>query len=220
MPDGRIAKYEVPEGLSPEEVENLIQQEIGLQKQELEAHQKKTGFMPALKAGARGFLGGAEEALGFDKAAAEQFQKAAQSYEGTTEEDIARAKEQGVLSTIGAYKSKYLTEPLGGIVGRFGAPMAAAAVLPESLIGTGAAAALARAGAMYATDLPAEVGENVQRQKERGQEVDRGAATLAGLAQAAIASVGIPGSGAVTKLLGPRLLAEAEAIAPRVRAGE
>lgn len=219
MPDGRIARYEVPEGLSPEEAENLIQQEIGLQKQELEAHQKKTGFMPALKAGARGFLGGAEEALGFDKAAAEQFQKAAQSYEGTTEEDIARAKEQGVLSTIGAYKSKYLTEPLGGIVGRFGAPMAAAAVLPESLIGTGAAAALARAGAMYATDLPAEVGENIQRQKERGQEVDRGAATLAGLAQAAIAAVGIPGSGAVTKLLGPRLLAEAEALAPRVRAG-
>jgi hypothetical protein len=219
MPDGRIARYEVPEGLSPEEAENLIQQEIGLQKQELEAHQKKTGFVPALKAGARGFLGGAEEALGFDKAAAEQFQKAAQTFEGTTPEDIARAKEQGVLSTIGAYKSKYITEPLGGIVGRFGAPMAAAAVLPESLIGTGVAAGLARAGTMFATDLPAEVGENIQRQKELGKEVDRGAATLAGLAQAAIASVGIPGSGAVTKLLGPRLLAEAEALAPRVRAG-
>ena len=219
MPDGRIARYEVPEGLSPEEAENLIQQEIGLQKQELEAHQKKTGFVPALKAGARGFLGGAEEALGFDKAAAEQFQKAAQTFEGTTPEDIARAKEQGVLSTIGAYKSKYITEPLGGIVGRFGAPMAAAAILPESLIGTGVAAGLARAGTMFATDLPAEVGENIQRQKELGKEVDRGAATLAGLAQAAIASVGIPGSGAVTKLLGPRLLAEAEALAPRVRAG-
>jgi hypothetical protein len=219
MPDGRIARYEVPEGLSPEEAENLIQQEIGLQKQELEAHQKKTGFVPALKAGARGFLGGAEEALGFDKAAAEQFQKAAQTFEGTTPEDIARAKEQGVLSTIGAYKSKYITEPLGGIVGRFGAPMAAAAVLPESLIGTGVAAGLARAGTMFATDLPAEVGENIQRQKELGKEVDRGAATLAGLAQAAIASVGIPGSGAITKLLGPRLLAEAEALAPRVRAG-
>lgn len=218
-PDGKTYSIDGPEGATREEVIAAIQQQQAIQKEQQRIHETKTGFMPALKAGARGFLGGAEEALGFDVAAKEQFQKAAQTYEGTTEEDIARAKEAGIIPTIGAYKSKYLTEPLGGIVGRFGAPMAAAAALPESLIGTGAAAALARAGTMALTDLPAEVGENIQRQKERGQEVDMGAATIAGLAQAAIASAGIPGSGAITKLLGPRLLAEAEALVPRVRAG-
>ena len=218
-PDGKTYSIDGPEGATREEVIAAIQQQQAIQKEQQRIHETKTGFMPALKAGARGFLGGAEEALGFDQAAKEQFQKAAQTYEGTTEADIERAKQEGVLSTLGAYKSKYLTEPLGGIVGRFGAPMAAAAALPESLIGTGAAAALARAGTMALTDLPAEVGENVERQRERGQEIDRGAATLAGLAQAAIASVGIPGTGAITKLLGPRLLAEAEALVPRVRAG-
>ena len=193
-PDGKTYSIDGPEGATREEVIAAIQQQQAIQKEQQRIHETKTGFMPALKAGARGFLGGAEEALGFDKAAAEQFQKAAQTYEGVTDADIERAKQEGVLSTLGAYKSKYLTEPLGGIVGRFGAPMAAAAVLPESLIGTGAAAALARVGTMALTDLPAEIGENVQRQKERGEEVDRSAATLAGLAQAAIASAGIPGS--------------------------
>jgi hypothetical protein len=216
-PDGTQYTIDGPEGATQDQVVRAIQRQIAAREAQQKLHETKTGFIPAVKAGAREFVAGAEEALGFDKAAEEQRQKAAAVYEGTTEEDIARAKEQGILPTIGAYKSKYITEPLGGIVGRFGAPVAAgaagAALAPE------AAAGLVGAGVTALADVPAEIGENIARQKEQGKEVDRTAATIAGLAQAGIAGFGVPGMGPLNKLLGPKLLAEAEALAPRVRAG-
>ena len=216
-PDGTQYTIDGPEGATQDQVVRAIQRQIAAREAQQRLHETKTGFIPAVKAGAREFLAGAEEALGFDKAAEEQRQKAAATYEGMTEEDIARAKEQGIFPTIGAYKTKYITEPLGGIVGRFGAPVAAgaagAALAPE------AAAGLVGAGLTALIDVPAEIGENIARQKEQGKEVDRTAATIAGLAQAGIAGFGVPGMGPLNKLLGPKLLAEAEALAPKVRAG-
>lgn len=206
-----------PTDLTDYQAYRAVQKQIAADDIALQQHQTKTGFIPAVKAGAREFLAGAEEALGFDKAAEEQRQKAAATYEGMTEEDIARAKEQGILPTIGAYKTKYITEPLGGIVGRFGAPVAAGAA--ATAFAPVEAAGLVGAGVTALADVPAEIGENIARQKEQGKEVDRTAATIAGLAQAGIAGFGVPGMGPLNKLLGPKLLAEAEALAPKVRAG-
>jgi hypothetical protein len=151
---------------------------------------------------------------GFDP---KQKQKAADTFQPTTEADIAAA--QGILPTAGAYASKYLTEPLGGIAGRFGAPIAAgmlAPIIAPEAIGGLATGAIATA----LTDLPTEIGENVERQKERGQQVDLASATATGLAQATLAGFGIPGTGALNKLLGPQLLKEAELLAPKVLKGQ
>ena len=71
-------------------------------------HEEATGFIPAVKAGAREALAGTEQALGFDAAAEEQRQKAAKTHEGTTQEDIERAKAKGVLPAAGAYLEKYV----------------------------------------------------------------------------------------------------------------
>jgi hypothetical protein len=37
MPDGRIARFEVPEGTSPEEAQSLVQQELQAEKQPVES---------------------------------------------------------------------------------------------------------------------------------------------------------------------------------------
>ena len=195
-----------------------IKQQTGLDQIEAEQqrqHLAKTGFIPATKAGVRQFVAGAEEALGFKEAAEEQRQKAAATFEPTTEEDIALAKEKGMFPAAGAYLSQKITEPLGGIVGRFGAPTIAGAVAPEAaLAGIGA-----RALAFGATDLPASIGESMEARRAAGLEDDPTKAIAAGLAKTTIATIGMPGVGRISQALGPKVLAEAEALAPRVAAG-
>ena len=216
-----VGQVNFPDDMPHDEIVHAIESDVIPQYQ---AHLDKTGFMPALKAAGRGALGSTESALGevfnsdkLRQLAEEQPQKAAQTFEPTTEADIAAA--QGILPTAGAYASKYLTEPLGGIAGRFGAPIAAGLaapfIAPEALGGL-ATGAIATA----LTDLPAEIGENVERQKEQGKQVDLMSATATGLAQAALAGFGVPGTGALNKVLGPQLLKEAELLAPKVLKGQ
>ena len=214
-PDGTQYTIDGPEGATQDQVVRAIQRQQALQEAQQKAHEAKTGFIPAVKAGTRQFLGGAEEALGFEKAAEEQRQKAAAVFEPTTEEDIARAKEKGIFPTAGAYLSQKITEPLGGMIGRYGAPTIAGAVAPEAAIaGLGA-----RALAFGAADLPASIGESMEAQKAAGQEVDPLKAIAAGLAKTTIATVGMPGVGRLSEALGPKVLAEAEVLAPQVAAG-
>jgi len=216
-----VGQVNFPDDMSHNEIVGAIESDVIPQYQQ---HLEKTGFVPALKAAGRSALGATELALGeafnsdkLRQLAEEQKQKAAQTFEPTTEADIAAA--QGILPTAGAYASKYVTEPLGGIAGRFGAPiaagMAAPFIAPEALGGL-ATGAIATA----LTDLPAEIGENVERQKEQGKEVDLLSATTTGLAQAALAGFGVPGTGALNKVLGPQLLREAEILAPKVLKGQ
>jgi len=205
-----------PTDLTDYQAYRAVQKQIAADDLALQQHQTKTGFIPAVKAGARQFVAGAEEALGFKEAAEEQRQKAAATFEPTTEEDIALAKEKGIFPTAGAYLSQKVTEPLGGIVGRFGAPTVAGIVAPEAaLAGIGA-----RALAFGATDLPASIGESMEAQRAVGQEVDPIRAIAAGLAKTTIATIGMPGVGRISQALGPKVLAEAEALAPRVAAGK
>lgn len=204
-----------PTDLTDYQAYRAVQKQIAADDIALQQHQAKTGFIPAVKAGARQFVAGAEEALGFKEAAEEQRQKAAATFEPTTEEDIARAKEKGIFPTAGAYLTQKVTEPLGGIVGRYGAPTVAGIVAPEAAVaGIGA-----RALAFGATDLPSSIGESMEAQRAAGQEVDPTKAIAAGLAKTTIATIGMPGVGRISQALGPKVLAEAEALAPRVAAG-
>ena len=147
----------------------------------------------------------------------------------TEEEDIEAARSKGLMPLAGAYARKYISEPLGGIAGRYGAPMAAgagaagiAALAAPGAAVTGAGvlgAGLLAKGVTSLTDLPAEVGENIQRQIDVGAPIDSTKATAYGLAQAALAGFGIPGMGKlaapVQKLFGK----EANALAADVISG-
>lgn len=95
-----------PTDLTDYQAYRAVQKQIAADDIALQQHRAKTGFIPAVKAGARQFVAGAEEALGFKEAAEEQRQKAAATFEPTTEEDIALAKEKGIFPTVGAYLSE------------------------------------------------------------------------------------------------------------------
>lgn len=228
-PDGFKYEFNGPDDASDAQIYGYANQLYTQRQASIKEHEAKTGFMPALKAAGRQALGSVEalaaEATGnkaLKQAAEEQKQKAAATFEGMTDEDMARAKESGILPTVGAYATKYVTEPLGGIAGRFGAPIAAGIgaglAAPEVALGAIGAGALATGAA----DLPIELGENIQRQKEINPNapVSWSKALPASIAQAALASVGIPELGVLSKVMRPKVLAEAEALAPRVVSGE
>ena len=69
------------------------------------------------------------------------------------------------------------------------------------------------------TDLPAEIGENVQRQKSTGHPVDIQSATIAGIGQAALAGFGIPGVGALPKAAQKIFGSEVNVLAKKVAEG-
>ncbi len=151
-----IGRINFPDNMTPSQIADVIETQIIPQHQE---HLAKTGFIPALKSGVRSFIAGTEETLGFKEAGAEQRRKAEEAYQPFTEQDLAAAKERGVIDTIGAYKTKYLTEPLGGIAGRFGVPIAAGLLAPETaVLGLGA-----RALATAATDYRRVVLSSAER---------------------------------------------------------
>jgi hypothetical protein len=217
-PSGKTYVVSGPAGASKEDVINVLQQKLALQEQEYQEHISKTGFIPALKAGAREFIAGTEETFGFPEAGAEQRRKAEEGFQPITPEDIEAAKSRGVLPTVGAYATKYATEPLGGIIGRYGVPIAAGAVMPEAGVGAIGGAAL-RGLATTAADLPAEKAENIQEQIKSGQSPDQAKALLYALPESLLAGFGFPGTSKLNKLLTPKLLGEAEKLAPLVEDG-
>ena len=66
----------------------------------------------------------------------------------------------------------------------------AAALAPEAALGAAGVAAVGSL-ATALSDLPAEIGENLQRQKEQGKEQDIQSATISGIGQAALADHGL-----------------------------
>ena len=125
-----------------------------IQANQIKAHEAKTGFKPAMSsafqkalgsadvgiAGILGGLGFPEESQDFTQAAEKRKQRAAGTYEPTTEQDVAAAEARGVLPGLLAQTRKNVSEPLGGFVGRFGPTMAATATgtLPLAAIAGGA----------------------------------------------------------------------------------
>lgn len=148
-------------------------------------HQKH-GFFPAFQAGLKEGVGSGLSGLG-NLTGIQSLQAAGQNmlapdqtpgaYRPTTDADIAAASKQGVFSGLGSLYSKYVGEPLGGMLGRYAIPTAvgagAAMLAPEAgAFGLGAAGlqAAARGAGFVAADLPMEQGENVQEQQNQIQQ--------------------------------------------------
>ena len=235
-----VGVIDFPDDWSHSRIVSAIEHDIIPQHKE---HIAKTGFMPALKGAGREALGSAAQFVGeatgseaAKKYAQEEKDLAAKTFEATTAEDVSAA--QGMLPTASRWISKQVTEPVGGIIGRYGVPMVAgvagAALAPEiataGLTGTALAEAVAANAARSAiasgistaaTNLPTATGEVLQRQQEAtpGAPADMSSALLAGLVNSAIAAVGLPGTGPIAKALGPKLVEDAALLAPKVAAG-
>ena len=148
-PDGRILTVEGPANAPEDEV---IQQAHLLYTQQ-QAHEAKTGIGAAFKhgltegkasaeqgiatlLGAAGMKNYSQDWLNASEAARKE---AAGMYEGTTEEDIARARaENGPIAELLAKGKKHIAEPLGEMGGRFGPTMVMSAPMFGPL-GLGAA---------------------------------------------------------------------------------
>jgi len=241
LPDNSY--YPIVEGKTPQEAMDAARSKYPKAFMEAGELESKQGFMPAAGEAFKEFktksLMGLGELTGnatlqkMAQEASEADEKAKQEgkhgFLPTEEEDIEAARQKGLMPLAGAYARKYISEPLGGIAGRYGAPMAAgagaaglAALAAPGAVATGAGAlgaGLLAKGVTSLTDLPAEIGENVQRQIDVGAPIDSTKATAYGLAQAALAGFGIPGMGKlaapVQKLFGK----EANALAADVVAG-
>jgi hypothetical protein len=126
-----------------------------------QAHEAKTGIGAAFKhgltegkasaeqgiatlLGAAGMKNYSQDWLSSSEAARKE---AAGMYEGTTEEDVARARaENGPIAELLAKGKKNIAEPLGGMVGRFGPTMAMSAAGPWGLGAAGLNEYLASVG--------------------------------------------------------------------------
>ena len=112
----------------------------------------------------------------------------------TTEEDRTAAFKKGLGSGIGALAREYISEPVGGIVGRYGVPLAvgAGASLAAPAVGLGAFGTAVAGGAATAlTDYLPQVGENLERQRTVKQPEDLQAAALTGIPQAALSGLNL-----------------------------
>lgn len=126
-----------------------------------QAHEAKTGIGAAFKhgltegkasaeqgiatlLGAAGMKNYSQDWLSSSEAARKE---AAGMYEGTTEEDVARARaENGPIAELLAKGKKNIAEPLGGMAGRFGPTMAMSAAGPWGLGAAGLNEYLASVG--------------------------------------------------------------------------
>jgi hypothetical protein len=185
------------------------------------------GLLAALGSGFRGGLGstakGIGELTGLEGLAAfgkRQQEKAGEKYAPTSEADIEEASKRGLLPELGAYASKYVTEPVGeavgNIAGRYGLPTAAGAGAALAAPELGFASALGFA----ATNAPIHIGEAISAQKEAGQAPDPVRAVATGLTQAAIDSLaGFVFAKPMQGILGKTAAEQARALAPEVVAG-
>ena len=240
LPNGSY--LEVPKGMQPiqalQEAHSVFPRAF-MSEEELSS---KQGFMPAAGKAFDEFIAssaeGAGATLGIEslRKYAKDKQKELEedtNYMPTEEGDVEAARKKGLIPWAGAALAKHVTEPLGGIAGRYGAPIAAGAAASgiaalaaptAGLTATAAAAAIATnaligKGATSAADYFAEVGENLAQQRLAKTPEDITSAALYGAGQAALTAWGIPGTGKVMqsaqKYLGP----EVEALTKNIVAG-
>lgn len=211
LPNGSY--LEVPKGMQPiqalQEARSAFPRAF-MSEEELSA---KQGFVPAAGQAFGEFAARSAEGLGalLDSDTLKKYAKDKQkeldesaSYMPTEEGDVEAAKKQGLLPWAGAALAKHVTEPLGGIAGRYGLPMAAQALGPVGRV----------LGPVV--DYPAEVGENLERMRQQGKPEDVTSAALWGAGQAALLSMGIPNGSkimqAAQKYLGPEIKTLSEGI--------
>ena len=244
VPGSGTYRVDSPTELTPEQAYAAIQAQIAAAPPE---KKPDTGFLAALGSGFRGGLGEAAESAGafaglpglqaFGKRQQEQAEK---GYAPLTNEQVAAAGKEGLLSDIGASARQFLepyAKSAGSIAGRFGAPIAAAAgtalALPEALaaapfvggslgaIGLGTVGAAAGVGAMALADAPIEIGQKKLERERAGLPPDPLKDIQYGLTATALNTVsGGVLSGPIKGVLGRSAAQQAAELAPRVLAGE
>ena len=187
--------------------------------------QQQHGFMGALKQGAAQGVGAAAQGIGAlanmpgveqwgEKYATPSTEPGA--YHDTTSAEQSAAYEKGIMPGLSSSIDKYLTEYIGNIAGRYGAPLAAGiaagAYAPELLGG----AALADVVGFTAVNALPATGENIAEQRAQQKlnpsyEMNNVNAVMGGLAESALMSglgrLGGRAAQGVLEALGPDLAA-------------
>jgi hypothetical protein len=186
MPDGRIGRFEVPEGTAPDQAVSLIEQYLsGQQKEPVAPKEPETGFIAGIRSGYErlkgdvGAIGATAGVEGAEEYAAKQRKKAGEIYKQPefTEHPV-----------------DYVTGLLGQSLPYMVAPIAAAAVAPEGLLAIGAA------GLASAAQF---TGSNISRQLEEGVSAKDAKvvnAMAASVPQAALDVIGFKFMPAISKL--------------------
>jgi hypothetical protein len=201
LPDNSY--FKVPEGASPEQALQAAQQKYPkafMSEKELES---KQGFGAAAGQAFRGGKAAAYEGAGklfgsemLTDLSKEEYEKLEKdpSFIPTTAEDRKAAFGKGITSGIGAIGREYLSEPVGGMVGRFGVPLGvgALATVAAPALGAGALGAGVIGGAVTAAaDYLPQVGENLQRQREQDKPENLSTAALTAIPQAALSGLNL-----------------------------
>ena len=198
-PNGRIYHVEGPEGASQQDIFNFV---LAQDPSAGNAPKPATGIMGAFGSGLEQGIGetarGLGEATGIQSLINYGREKAAaaQSYQPYTEEQFQADKARpGILPALGAYAQKYgeeIAQGTGSMIGRYAAPTlagtAAVAALPEAAVaGMGAGTLLAvKEGAFAAVNAPTYIGQEIAKQKDRGEEPNYLRAVGYGIAHAAV----------------------------------
>ena len=201
LPDNSY--FKAPEGASPEQALQIAQQKYPkafMSEKELE---DKQGFRAATGEAFKKAKAGSYEAAGklFNsdtlKQLAQQEQQELEEKPGfipTTAEDREAAFKKGLFSGIGALGREYISEPVGGMVGRYGVPLGigagVAAAAPAVGIG-GIGATIAGGVATAAADYLPQVGENLERQRDTGKTESLSDAALTAIPQAALSGLNL-----------------------------
>jgi hypothetical protein len=222
--------FPIAEGETPDQALQAAQQKYPrafLTEKELEERQ---GFTAATKEAFKRAKAGSFEAagklFGSDtlKQLAEQERKELEEQPGflpTTEGDREAAFKKGLLSGIGALGREYISEPVGGIVGRYGVPLAIGAGVTAAApaVGIGGFGATVAGGAATAlADYLPQVGENIERQRDVGQPENLQSAALSGIPQAALSGLNLR-LGMLPKPIQNLFRADAAALEKQVLAG-
>jgi DNA repair exonuclease SbcCD ATPase subunit len=228
LPDNSY--FPIAEGESPKEAREAARKaypKAFMTEGEIES---KQGFLPAASDAFKRAKAGTYEAAGKlfnnetlkDLALKEQKElEEKPGYLPTTEEDRSAAFKKGLGSGIGALAREYISEPVGGIVGRYGVPLAvgAGASLAAPAVGLGAFGTAVAGGAATAlADYLPQVGENLERQRTTKQPEDLQAAALTGIPQAALSGLNIR-LGMLPKPIQNIFKADAAALEKQVLAG-
>ena len=160
MPDGRIARFEVPEGTSPEEAQSLVQQELQQESQPVESTEPITpdyttgeAFKKALVRGGKQLSSAfgdvipamGASALGFDEYAKRQMEEAAETQREIAARyrpEVESYKDVKDLGSAGTYFVETLGEQLPNLL--------------TSLVPGGIGGAIARRGAVAAAETAAK----------------------------------------------------------------
>lgn len=208
MPDGRIARFEVPEGTSPEEAQALMEQAVASGAAAGKQAQPKSGFLPAMKAGWENLKGDIAGLAGRSGLMAIQDAEAQQARNKAEAARIYKPTEGTWFDSPGAK----FAETLGGSV-----PYMAAPVVAGGAAAFAGAPALAAAGAAGLTSAAQFTGSNLSRQQDTGKKLaDTDLASAAGAAvpQALLDVVGfkmIPGIRRIFAAAGKELTPQAAA---------